>query len=490
MPQLPSVRDVARGASPARAVRAARRAPGRAVGRVVGRVGPDVRVRADGTAVTAPGAFDRLLDRISSGDVLRLRGRFRGRRGLVAFLAVMGPGIIAGIAGNDAGGITTYSQVGATSGLSLLWLFPVTIVVLAIVQEMAARLGVVTGQGLSDLIRDRFGVRWTAFAMLVLLVANVANTVAEFSGAAAALELFGISRYLVVPIVALAIWALVLFASYRAVERVFLATALVFLAYVASAFLVRPDWGQVGAALVTPSFDANPSIVLLMVALVGTTITPYMQFYLQSAVAEKEIDEEELRLEQADAVGGAVWTNVIAVFIVVATALTIHATGGRIDSAADAARALEPVAGSLAKLLFGIGLFGASVLAATIMPISTAFVICEAFGWESGVGKRFGDAPAFFSIYTFVLALGALIVLIPGVPLLPIILASQNLQGLLLPVVLVFMVLLVNDRRLMGRHANGRLGNVLAWGAVALVVALDAVLLGVSALDAVGMHVA
>ncbi len=486
MPQLPSVRDVARGAaragSPARAVRAARDAGARAVERA-GRVGPARQVGAP----PRPGLRERVADRIASRQILRLRGRFRGRRGIVAFLAVMGPGLIAGIAGNDAGGIATYSQVGAVAGLSLLWLFPVTIVILAIVQEMAARMGVVTGQGLSDLIRDRFGVRWTAFAMLVLLVANVANTVAEFSGAAAALEIFGVPRYLVVPIVAVAIWALVLFASYRAVERVFLATALVFVAYIASAFLVRPDWGEVGRALVTPRFDPSPSILLLMVALVGTTITPYMQFYLQSAVAEKEIDEEELRLEQADAIGGAVWTNVIAIFIVVATALTIG--GAEITSAADAARALEPVAGTLAEGLFAVGLFGASVLAATIMPISTAFVICEAFGWESGVGKRFGDAPAFFSIYTFVLVLGALIVLIPGVPLVPVILASQNLQGLLLPFVLVFMVLLVNDRRLMGRHANGRLANVLAWAAVGLVVALDVVLLGVGALGAVGVQV-
>src|SRR3954447_2774754 len=413
-------------------------------------------------------------------DVLRLRGRFRGRRGLVAFLAVMGPGLIAGIAGNDAGGITTYSILGARTGLTLLWLFPITIVILAVVQEMAARLGVVTGQGLSDLIRDRFGVRWTAFAMLVLLVANIANTVAEFSGAAAALEIFGISRYIVVPTVGVAIWALVLFASYRAVERVFLATALVFLTYIASAVLVRPDWGAVGRALVTPTLELSPAILLLMVALVGTTITPYMQFYLQSAVAEKEIDEEELRLEQVDAVGGAIWTNVIAVFIVVATATTIHVASGNF-SAADAARAFGPVAGDLAEALFAVGLFGASVLAATILPISTAYVICEAFGWESGVDKRLRDAPSFFFIYTFVLVLGAVVVLIPGLDLLPVILASQNLQGLLLPIVLVFMVLLVNDGRLMGRHRNGRAANIVAWTCVGLVVALDLVLLGTSA---------
>jgi Mn2+/Fe2+ NRAMP family transporter len=468
MPEIPSAARRA-GANAREAVERARRR----------RSSPPPRV----------GLLDRIRDRLENGEFLRLRGRFRGRRGLIAFLAVMGPGLIAGIAGNDAGGITTYSVLGAETGLSLLWLFPVTIVILAIVQEMAARLGVVTGQGLSDLIRDRFGVRWTAFAMLVLLVANVANTVAEFSGIAAALEIFGLPRWVTVPLVAVAIWALVLFASYRTVERVFLSVSVVFLAYVASAILGHPDWGAVGRALVTPSFDAQPAIVLLMVALVGTTITPYMQFYLQSAVAEKGIDEEELALERADAIGGAVWTNVIAIFVVVATATTIHATGASIDTAEDAARALAPVAGELSEALFAIGLFGASVLAATIMPISTAFVICEAFGWESGVDKRFEDARAFFGIYTFVLGLGALVVLLPGLDLLPLIVASQNLQGLLLPIVLVFMVLLVNDGRLMGRFRNGRIANVLAWTAVGLVVALDAVLLAVNALGLFGVKV-
>jgi len=432
--------------------------------------------------------FRRLADRLPE-DGLRLRGRFRGRRGLLAFLAVMGPGMIAGIAGNDAGGIATYSLLGARTGLQLLWLFPITIVILAIIQEIAARLGVITGQGLSDLIRDRFGVRWTAFAMLVLLIANIANTVAEFSGASAALEIFGVPRWLTVPVVGFAIWALVLFASYRTVERVFLSVIVVFLAYIASAILAEPDWGAVATALVTPTIDLSSGTLLLMVALVGTTITPYMQFYLQSAVAEKGIDEEELGLERADAIGGAIWTNVIAVFIVVATATTIHAVGGTVESAEDAARGLAPVAGQLASGLFAVGLFGASVLAATIMPISTAFVICEAFGWESGVDKRFSDARAFFGIYTFVLGFGALIVLIPGLDLLPVILASQNLQGLLLPVVLIFMVILVNDERLMGKHRNGPAGNVLAWGAVGLVVVLDVVLLGTGLLDVLGIRV-
>ena len=402
----------------------------------------------------------------------------------------MGPGLIAGVAGNDAGGIATYSVLGAETGLSLLWLFPLTLVVLAVVQEMVARLGVVTGQGLSDLIRDRFGVRWTALAMGVLLLANAANTIAEFAGAAAALEVFGVPRIVTVPVTAVAIWALVLFASYRTVERVFLSVMVVFLAYVASAFLAGPDWGEVGRALVTPSLPGGTGTLLLMVAVVGTTITPYMLFYLQSAVAEKEIDEEELGLERADAIGGALWTNVIAVFIVVATAQTLFTHGIRVESAEEAALALEPIAGELSTILFAVGLFGASVLAATIMPISTAYVLCEAFGWESGVGKRFADAPVFFGIYSFVLLVGAVAVLIPGLPLFGLIVASQNLQGLLLPVVLVFVAILVNDRALMGRHANGRWRNVLAWGAVGLVALLDTVLIGAGVLGVLGVDLA
>jgi Mn2+/Fe2+ NRAMP family transporter len=401
----------------------------------------------------------------------------------------MGPGLVAGMAGNDAGGITTYSVLGAETGLRLLWLFPFMVAILAIVQEIAARLGVVTGQGLSGLIRDRFGVRWTAFAMVVLLVANVAQTIAEFAGIRAAAEVVGLPAIAVVPAAAIGLWALVLFANRRVVERVFLFVIGVFALYILSAFEARPDWGAVARALVTPSLDADPADLLLMVALVGTTITPFMQFYLQSAVAEKGIDEEELGLERADAIGGAVWTNVIAMFIVVAVASTLHAGGVRIETAGEAARALEPVAGHLAAVLFAIGLFGASMLAAAILPVTTAFVICEAFGWESGVDKRFSDARVFFGIYTFVLAVGALVALIPALDVVPLIVASQNLQGLVLPIVLVFMVILVNDRRLMGRHRNGTLGNLAAWVAIGLVVALDVVLLASGLLAALGVTV-
>ena len=435
------------------------------------------------------GFLARLRDRIEQRDFLRLRARFRGRRGVLAFLAVMGPGIIAGMAGNDAGGIATYSVLGARTGLTLIWLFPVVMVILAIVQELVARLGVVTGQGLSDLIRDRFGVRWTVFAMVVLLVANLAQTVAEFAGIAAAGELFGIPRLISVPVAAAGLWALILFASSRTVERVFVSVLAVFALYIVSAFVAHPDWGEVGRALVTPNLPLDATTLLLAVALVGTTITPFMQFYLQSAVAEKGIGEDELRLERADAIFGAVWSNVVALFIVIAVAVTLFGTGIAVNTADEAARALEPVAGSLATILFGIGLLGASGLAATILPVTTAFVICEAFGWESGVGKRFSDARSFFVIFTAILAIGALVTLLPGLDPIPVILATQNLQALLLPIVLVFIVLLVNDERIMGRHRNGRIANVLAWGAVGLVIALDAVLIGVTMLGLVGITI-
>jgi Mn2+/Fe2+ NRAMP family transporter len=419
--------------------------------------------------------------------------RIRLRR-VAAFLAVLGPGLIAGIAGNDAGGITTYSVLGAQTGYALLWLFPITLVVLAVVQEMAARLGTVTGQGLSDLIRDRFGVRWTTLAMGVLLIANIANTIAEFAGASAALEIFGVPRIITVPVLAVALWAVVLFASYRLLERFFLLLSLVFVAYIAAAVLGNPDWGAVVPSFFHPTLGvpgmSQVNVLLLAVAVVGTTITPYMQFYLQSAVAEKGIDEEDLAYEQADAVFGSIWTNVIAIFIVVATAAALFGTGIVVTSAAQVAQALEPVAGPLSETLFAVGLFGASMLAAMIMPISTAFVICEAFGWESGVGKRLRDAPAFFTLFTFVLVAGAVVVLIPGLDLITVIISSQYLQGLLLPIVLIFMVLLVNEHRLMGRHANGRWLNVAAIVSVGLVIILDVALLGATLLQAVGVDLA
>jgi NRAMP (natural resistance-associated macrophage protein)-like metal ion transporter len=400
------------------------------------------------------------------------------RSGILAFLGVMGPGLIAGLAGNDAGGIATYSVLGAKTGLSLLWILPVTTLMLVVVLEMAARMGAVSGQGLGDLIRDDFGIRWTLFAMIVLLIANGANIIAEFAGAAAALEIFGVPRWVTVPVVAAGIWALVVFAGYRLVERVFLSVAVVFLAYIVSAFVAGPDWGLVARSLVTPSVSFEPGTLLLMVATVGTTVTPYMFFYLQSSVADKGLGPDELALERGDAILGGVWTNVIALFIVVVTAVTLFPLGIEVKSAEQAALALAPVAGNFAKALFAVGLFGASVLAATVMPLTTSYAVCESFGWESGVSRRFSEAPVFMGLYTALIAVGALVVLLPGLPLIGVILVSQNLNGILLPIILVFMLRLVNNRRIMGDHVNPLWLNVLAWGLTGLIIVLTLVLFG------------
>lgn len=402
------------------------------------------------------------------------------RSGVLAFLGVMGPGLIAGLAGNDAGGIATYSVLGAETGLRMLWILPVTTLMLVIVLEMAARMGAVTGQGLGDLIRDEFGIRWTLFAMIVLLIANGANVVAEFAGAAAALEIFGVPRYVTVPIVAAGIWALVVFAGYHVVERVFLSVAVVFLAYVVSAFVAGPNWGEVGRGLVTPSVSFEPKTLLLMVATVGTTVTPYMFFYLQSSVADKGLGPEELSFERADAILGGVWTNVIAMFIVVVAAVTLFPRGIHIQTAEEAALALAPVAGNFAKALFAFGLFGASVLAATVMPLTTSYAVCESFGWESGVSRKFSEAPVFMGLYTALIVIGAVFVLVPGLPLFGVILVSQNLNGILLPIVLIFMLRLVNKPRLMGSHVNPLWLNVVAWGLTGLIILLTAILFGSS----------
>jgi Mn2+/Fe2+ NRAMP family transporter len=409
------------------------------------------------------------------------------RTGVLAFLGVMGPGLIAGLAGNDAGGIFTYSVLGAQTGLQLLWLLPITTIMLVIVLEMAARMGAVSGQGLGDLIRDDFGIRWTLFAMVVLLIANGSNIAAEFAGAAAALEIFGIPRWVVVPVVAAGIWALVVFASYRVVERVFLSVAVVFVAYIVSAVVAGPNWGEVGRSLVTPSIDWAPNSLMLMVATIGTTVTPYMFFYLQSSVADKGLGPEELGLERADAILGGIWTNAIALFIVVVTAVTLFGRGLALTDAADAAQALAPVAGNFAEGLFAFGLFGASVLAATVMPLTTSYTVCESFGWESGVSRKFAEAPVFMGLYTALIVIGALVVLVPGMPLTGLIILSQNLNGILLPIILVFMLRLANNPRIMGNHTNPRWLNVVGWGLTGLVTLLTLVLFGSAVLGMVGM---
>jgi len=415
---------------------------------------------------------------LSALPFLRLRETFRGRRGPLAFLAVVGPGLIAGVAGNDAGGITTYATLGSSTGLRFLWILPLTALLLALVQESVARLGVVTGQGLTDLIREHFGVRWTLFAMLILLAANLANTVANVAGASSALAIFGAPTLLTAPLAALAVWLIVVYGNYHSVERIFLSLTAVFLAYIAAALLANPNWAEVASSLTTPDLGGiSAAEALLLVAVVGTTVTPYMQFYLQSAVAEKEIGIEELGAARADAILGSAWTNFIAVCIVIATAVALAGSGQAISSAAEAATALEPLAGTFSTILFGAGLFGASLLAMAIMPLTTAFALSEAFGFESGVDKKLGEAPIFYGIFTVILVIGAGVVMIPGLDPIGAIVGSQYLQGLFLPIVLAFIVKLASSRVLLGAHASPRWLQITGWAAVVLLFVLNAAVL-------------
>ena len=415
---------------------------------------------------------------IRTAAAVRRRTRVR-RASILAFLAVMGPGIITGFAGNDAGGVTTYTAVGARYGFEMMWLLLLSTAGLLVIQEMCARMGAVTGKGLSDLIRERFGVRWTIVAMLALLIANGSNIVAEYAGIAASLELFRVQRIVSVPITAVLIWVLVVFFSYRIVERALFVLVLAYIAYPISALIVGPPWGEVVRDSVIPSLPIGQAALIAALALVGTTITPYMQFYIQASVVDKGIDRDQYRFERVDVLLGAILTGLNGFFIVVVAGAVLHPAGIHVDSAADAAQALGPLAGQQAQLLFGVGLFGASLLAATIMPLSTSYAICEAFGWESGISKNFREAPVFMGLFTLLVVAGALIVLSPSVPLIPVILVSQNVNGLLLPIVLVFILKLAGDRRIMGDHANGRvsqwIGIGTAIGASVLSIALVAI---------------
>jgi Mn2+/Fe2+ NRAMP family transporter len=412
----------------------------------------------------------------------RVRRTVAQRRGLIAYLAIIGPGMVAANAGNDAGGIATYAKAGAEYGYQLLWTFiPITIS-LALVQEMCARMGVVTGKGLADLIREQFGVRWTMLVMLALLVANGGVTVSEFVGIAAASELFGISKYITVPLASLLVWWLVVKGSYRRVERVFLIMSLVFVGYIVSAFLARPQWGAVARGLVRPTFSFDTRYLYMVMALIGTTISPYMQVFVQSSVVEKGVTEEDLPLTRLDVWTGTLFAISIAFFIVVSTAATLHARGfaGELESAAEAARALAPLAGNYAKVLFGVGVFGASMLAAGVLPLATAYSISEALGFEKGVSRSFREAPIFQGIFTFLIAVGAFIALLPNLPLFRVLVVTQFINGLLLPVLLVAITRLASDRKLMGAHANGRFYNLVAWLTVLIVSLLSLLLVAAS----------
>ncbi len=403
-------------------------------------------------------------------------------KNLLLFLAVIGPGIVTASVDNDAGGITTYTLAGASFGYSFLWtLAPITIA-LIVVQEMCARMGVVTGKGLSDLIRENFGVRTTVLLIIALVLANLGNTMSEFAGVAASMELFGVSKYISVPIAAALVWVLVVKGTYSLVEKVFLMASGFYITYVISGFMAGPAWGRVIESSIVPSFSLNPGYLIMFIGLVGTTIAPWMQFYMQSAIVEKGIRIQEYHFTRVDIIMGCLVTAIVAFFIIMTCSATLFVNGISVESAADAARALAPLAGQYASWLFAFGLFNASVFAASILPLATAYTVCEGIGWESGIDKKFEDAPHFYVLYTSLIAIGALTILIPGAPLIPIMFISQVLNGILLPFILVFMLILINDKRLMGEYTNGRLLNVLSWGTAIIMSLLTLALVVMSIL--------
>ena len=396
---------------------------------------------------------------------------------LLLVLAAMGPGVVTAMAGNDAGGISTYSTAGANFGFGTLWVIPIMCVLLAVVETTAGRMGAVTGKGFAALIRERFGIRIAAFAMLALLIGNVATTFSEFAGIASGMEMFGVSKYISVPVAALGVWLLVVGGSYKRVQRVFLGLSLVFLTYVVAAFLAQPNWSEALHDTVVPTFVGDVSFISLVIAMIGTTIAPWMMFFSQSNVVEKGLTPKDLFSQKADAVSGTIAACVVAWFIIVTTGAVLFPAGITIDSAADAAAALAPFACPYAEALFAVGLIAASFLAACALPLTTAFVICEAFGWEAGVSFKWREAPTFKSIFTFVIAFSAIVVLIPDVNLLGMMLTAQFVNGVILPILLALMAIISADKYIMGDYRSGRVSKVLLWATVGVVAALTVALL-------------
>jgi Mn2+/Fe2+ NRAMP family transporter len=427
-----------------------------------------------------------------TGPMKKLRWRRRPSR-LLLMLAVLGPGLISAAAGNDAGGVATYASDGATYGYGLLWTLIPLLIGLIVIQEMCARMGAVTQKGLADLIREEFGVRWTAFAMLCLLIANGGIVVTEFLGIRASIQVLAGDKtwliYPLIPLVALGIWWLVIKGSYRRVEKIFLVMALVFLSYIPAAFLAKPDWGQVFRHTVVPTFILSGPFIATFVATVGTTISPYMPVYTQSAVVDKGTKLEDYPYEVVDVSSGSLFGIVTVFFIIVTTGATLFTQGvTSLPDAATAARALAPIAGDYAEFLFAIGLFGASMLAAAVLPLTTSYAICEAFGFERGVSRSFREAPVFQSLFTGLIVFGVLIALIPGLPIISVLVNLQVLNAILMPVLLIFILRLVNNRRLMGRHTNGRVYNLVAWATTIILIGLTAMYLLTQILPLFGVN--
>jgi len=404
----------------------------------------------------------------------------RWKTQILLFFAVVGPGFITANVDNDAGGIFVYSDAGARFGFTMLWsLIPITLA-LIVVQEMCARMGAVTGKGLSDLIREEFGLRITFLMMIGILICNFGNVMAEFAGIAGSMELFGVSKYVSVPICAVIVWLIIVKGQYKSVEKVFLAASFFYITYILAGVLARPAWLEALTATVKPPHLAafkQDSYLYMVIGVVGTTIAPWMQFYLQSSVVEKGVTRRQYKASRLDVVVGCIFTDVVAWFIIVACAATLYLHGHHdIRDAADGAQALRPLAGDYAYILFSLGLFNASLFAASILPLSTAYTVCEGLGLESGVGKKFSEAPAFYWLYTALIVAGAAVILLPGLPLVKITVLSQVVNGAVLPFVLIFMLLLINKKELMGEYANKRTFNVIAWATTVIMIGLTALL--------------
>lgn len=416
------------------------------------------------------------------GRSVRLRGLKRPPAGIARWLFILGPGLIAASAGNDAGGIATYSSVGAQYGYELLWVMVLITVSLAIVQEMCSRLGAATGRGLLDLIRERFGTSWAIFAVCVVLIANGGLVISEFVGIGAGAELIGVSKYIAVPLGAILVWYLVVVGNYHRVEKIFLVMTLVFFAYPIAAILAHPDWGEVARGTFIPTIRYDTAYVTLLVGLIGTTITPYMQLYQQSAIVEKGVARKHYKDERTDAYAGAIFSNIMSGFMIIATAATLHIVGKtEIETAADAAKALQPVAGQFSAMLFSVGLLGAAMLAAAVLPLATAYAISEAFGFAKGVDLDFRRARIFFGLFTALVFIGAGVALIPGVPVIKLLLGIQVLNGILLPIILVFIMILANDKRLADGMRNTRTYNILGWTTVTVITIAVILMLGLQA---------
>lgn len=395
-------------------------------------------------------------------------------RNTLIFLSVMGPGIITANVDNDAGGITTYSAAGAHFGYSTLWIFIPLAIALVIIQEMCSRMGVVTGKGLADLIRERFGVKITFYAMLIFIFSNLTNTIAEFSGIAASCEIFGISRYISLPIAAVLVWWIVVKGTYKSVEKIFLVACLFYLAYVFTGFMVHPQWKDVGLELIRPHMSLKADYLLIVMGIIGTTIAPWMQFYQQSSVVEKDIKIKDYKFARLDVIIGGIVVNIVAIFIIISCAATLFKNGIRIETAKDAALALEPLAGHHCSTLFAFGLLNASVFSAMILPLATAYSVCEGLGWETGVDKKLKEAPQFYFLFTALIAIGAGIIMFPKINLIMVMLLSQAANAVFLPFVLIFMLILINDKRLMGDYRNSRFFNIVTWATVIIIIVLVA----------------